>query len=151
MRKLRSKTKRWHVYATLLVAVTTGGLVAASTVRSSNSPTTITFKAVPANVLAADGIYLTLPDDAATAATSSRLQNPAEVAASKAFRGAAVRESHFAHCRFANIDEDCWAVSLDPSSVQSHGPVPMRATYLLTLVDPITQEVLVSEAGAPSP
>jgi hypothetical protein len=67
-----------------------------------------------------------------------------------------VREAKFVRCSVANedppIDRDCWAVSLAPNELFSHGPPGTKlrpASYLLVLVDPLTSKVMLAQGGAP--
>ena len=64
-------------------------------------------------------------------------------------------EYHYAHCADeqspAGLSEDCWAVSLDPSGLTSHGPpgaVPQQFTYLLVLLDPTDDKFIEAATGA---
>jgi hypothetical protein len=155
MRKLNTNIKRWQLGVASLAVLIAGGLAVTSAVRSAGSPPPISFAAVAPEVLEAAGINLTEPQNPSAPAGSAASGKTAAAAASKAFGGAAVRESHFAHCNVANaappIDEDCWAISLDPSGFHSHGPATttIAATYLIVLIDPATGQALLGESGAP--
>jgi hypothetical protein len=97
------------------------------------------------DVLANQGIELAEPK-----ASPSMGEAEAAAIASKAAGGAAVLESRYAYCRMIskhpNIEQDCWAFSLDPSGRRSTmGGIP--ATYSLVLVDPTNGEVLLSQIG----
>jgi len=149
MLKLISKLKRRYILLAALAVLAGAVLGLASVVHSAGSPPPIVFAAVPPNVLSANGIDLTAPQGSSTTAAGQA----AAATASRAFGGATVRESHFAHCVDPNlspaIDQDCWAISLDPSGFHSHPPMgqPAAATYLIVLVDSTGGEVLHAQAG----
>lgn len=136
-----------------IAAIALGGALSwATVVRSANSPTPVIFADVTPSVLSSRGIDLTVPTTTAPAAAGLA----AATAASEAFGGVAVLESHFAHCTApGGVDQDCWAVSLDPSSFHSN-PMegsttpPITATYMIVLVDPTTDHILHSQDGAGS-
>jgi len=97
--------------------------------------------------LASQGIALAEPKS-----SPSMDEVEASAIASKATGGAAVLESRYAYCRMVskhpNIDQDCWAFSLDPTGRRSAiGGTP--ATYSLVLIDPSSGEVLLNQIGWP--
>ncbi|MDX6480687.1 MAG: hypothetical protein QOG85_1197 [Gaiellaceae bacterium] len=105
------------------------------------------FSTIPAAKLAPAGITLTAPEGPIP---SSAAGETAAKAASNESGGRAVLEYHYAHCvdsQSANphVDEDCWAVSLDPTGVVSNPP-PGRpaqtATYSLLLIDPANDKFI---------
>jgi hypothetical protein len=107
----------------------------------------VDFANVSTDVLGSQGIALTEPK-------SSPSMGEAEAAAiaSKAAGGAAVLESRYVYCRMVskhpNIEQDCWAFSLDPS--RRSAPIGgTLATYSLVLVDPISGEILLNQIGWP--
>ncbi len=107
----------------------------------------VDFANVSADVLANRGIALWEPRS-----SPSMDEVEASAIASKAAGGAAVLESRYAYCRMVskhpNIDQDCWAFSLDPTGRRSaFGGT--AATYSLVLVDPISCEVLLNQIGWP--
>ena len=155
---------RWYLLGITTIVVAVGGVIVASAFSSSSPATPVEFAAVSSKVLNADGIFLTQPQappatvaslsssstaatDASTTAASEKA--PWAASASKAFGGAPIRESQYAHCVAEGIDQDCWAVSLDPSGLRSHGPMKWHDTFLVALVDPATDNVLFAEGGAP--
>jgi hypothetical protein len=118
----------------------------------NRQPAQVTFSTVSAGKLAVVGIALTVP---AGQTPSAAAGHAAAAAASKAFGGKAVLEYHYAHCvdtqSAPHVNEDCWAVSLDPSGLGSGGPrgaEPQGATYLLVLVDPATDTVIRAADGS---
>lgn len=134
-----------------IVALAVGAALAWTTVvRSATPPARVPFGGVSSSVLAARGLDLTVP----TASSSAVAGAAAASAASQTFDGAAVLESHFAHCVApGGVDQDCWAVSLDPSGFHSHpldGSKPITATYMIVLVDPATGQILHAQDGAGS-
>ena len=166
MRKLKFKTMRSYFLALFVVAAAAGGLLVASTVMSASSPTLISFHAVSSDTLKARGTIISVPvDTSATTENSAAIvpsvaaQATAEIAASKAFDGAAVREAYFAHCVSLDVNQDCWAVSLDPSTFETMLPGPLtvapststdqKLTYLVALIDPGTGRVLTALWGGP--
>jgi hypothetical protein len=104
------------------------------------------FANVSADVLDNHGIALAKPKSSPPMA-----EEDAATIASKAAGGAAVLESCYAYCRMVskhpNIEQDCWAFSLDPIGRRSTRGTP--ATYSLVLVDPGSGEVLLSQIGWP--
>ena len=107
----------------------------------------VDFANVSADVLANQGIELREPN-----ALPRMAEAEAAAIASKAAGGAAVLESRYAYCRMVsrhpNIEQDCWAFSLDPTGRRSTmGATP--ATYSLVLVDPTRGEVLLNQIGWP--
>jgi hypothetical protein len=142
-----------HLFAALLVAVVTGGLVAASAVRSASTPKPISLKTVSLDVLEAHGTSLTEPENPSASVSSSASRESAEAAARGAFGPTAVvRESRFAHCVYGPVNQDCWVISLDSSVVPYLGPELKRPadfnpTFFVVYVDPVTNKVLGGEAG----
>lgn len=150
MHKLIVKRK----VAVLLVSavIVSGGVLAGATVvRSANSPAVVTVADISPAALSSRGIELTVSATTSTVAAGAA----AAVAASNAF-DAPVIESHFAHCVApGGVDQDCWAISLDPSSFQSGSTPgstdpPIQATYMIVLVDPASDQILHSQDGAGS-
>lgn len=143
-------------YLSLLVAVVVvaGAVLAWSSARgrSSGPNPTVTFSTVSAATLATAGVALNAP---ATATPSAAAANAAEAAATSAYGGRAVLESHYAHCVITRsvpaVSKDCWAVSLDPSGMSADGPPeapPQQFTYLLVLIDPSTNKLILAVSGA---
>lgn len=113
----------------------------------------VTFNAVSAGKLAAGGITLSAPQSAGSAA-STTAGEAAAAAASSALGGRTVQEYHHAHCvdtqKVPALNEDCWAVSLDPSGLTSNPPpgfAAQQASYLIALIDPATQTFIESMDG----
>lgn len=108
----------------------------------------VDFANVSADVLANRGIALGEPK-----ASSSMDEVKAAAIASRAAGGAAVLESRYVHCtmvsKHPNIEQDCWAFSLDPTGRRST-IAGFLATYSLVLVDPISGKVLLNTIGRPS-
>jgi hypothetical protein len=107
----------------------------------------VDFANVSADVLASQGIAFEDPKSAPSMAEAE-----AVAIARKAAGGAAVLESRYVYCRMVskhpNIEQDCWAFSLDPTGRTSIlGRTP--ATYSLILVDPVSGEVLLNQIGWP--
>lgn len=149
--------KRRAALLLAMVAVGAGTALGWTTVvRSANAPTPVAFGDVSSTVLAARGIDLTVPttSSASAAADTTAVGATAASAASDAFGGATVLESHFANCvALGGVDQDCWAISLDPSGFHSHpmdGSTPTTATYMVVLVDPATDQILHAQAGTGS-
>jgi hypothetical protein len=149
------RIRRWYVLPVLaaVVAAVAFGL-ASTSVHSAAPPAPVLLTAVPPSVLLADGISLTQPNTASGATATA--QAAATTAAQQQLNGNAVEEIKYAHCSVTNeappVNEDCWVVSLDPSGFTSHGPegsTPIPATYLVALVDPNTDNVILAEAGKP--
>ncbi|HLY86278.1 MAG TPA: hypothetical protein VKO84_07190 [Gaiellaceae bacterium] len=80
-------------------------------------------------------------------------ESEAAVIARKAAGGAAVLEARYAYCRVSgrhpNIEQDCWAFSLDPTGRRSTIG-RFEATCSLVLVDPISGSILLDRIGRPS-
>jgi hypothetical protein len=107
----------------------------------------VDFANVSADVLASQGIALAEPKS-----SPSMAEVEAAAIAIKAAGGATVLESRYAYCtmvsKHPNIEQDCWAFSLDPTGRTSmFGGTP--ATYSLVLVDPVSGEVLLNQIGWP--
>ena len=91
----------------------------------------------------------------ANAATRSAASGRAAArAASRQFGGQKVLEYHYVHCLDPpGVDEDCWAVSLDPSGPTLNGPAlpgqpaPPKPTYLVVLIYPIGHEFVEAAQG----
>lgn len=175
MHKLNVGKNIYGLLALFSIVVVISGLVVVSAVRSENTPTPIEFKAVSFDVLKAHGTILSAPDNPSTVTTNStglaqntsasttptvqEAQDIAQTAASRAFDGATVRESFFAHCVSLNIDQDCWAVSLDPTTFAAKLPGPptnslssatrSSLSYLIVLIDPGSGDVLTALWGGP--
>lgn len=125
----------------------------AKNVRSAGTPLAVPFNAVSTAKLAAAGITLSVPQSAGPAASTTAGEGAA-AAASRALDGRTVREYHYAHCvdtqKVPALDQDCWAVSLDPSGLTSNPPpgfAAQQATYLIALIDPATQTFIESVDG----
>ena len=108
---------------------------------------TLDFVNVSADVLAHRGIAFGEPES-----PPSMDEAEAAAIASKAAGGRAVLESRYVYCRdvskHPNIEQDCWAFSLDPTDRYStRGAIP--ATYSLVLVDPVSGEILLDSIGWP--
>ncbi|HEY3461975.1 MAG TPA: hypothetical protein VGK62_00800 [Gaiellaceae bacterium] len=71
----------------------------------------------------------------------------------QAVDGRKVLEYHYVHCVDApGVDEDCWAVSLDPSGLTGNGGrpgiAPQEASDLMVLIYPMGDEVIETQQGA---
>ncbi len=153
MRKLiRSHKITGGVLLAFLAAGATMAAVAGGAgAPASRGPNPVAFTHVDVATLAEAGIQL-LP-----ATSASRIAAvEAEKVAQAAFSQRDLRETKFVRCIVANedpaVDRDCWAVSLVPTELFSHGPPGTKikaASYLLVLVDPVTRVVLLAQAGAP--
>lgn len=145
-------TKRKLVVLLAITLISGAALAWATAVHSANSPAPVTVADISPVALSSRGIDLTVP----TASSSAAAGVAAAAAASAAFGGAAAIESNFAHCVApGGVDQDCWAISLDPSRFHSDPPPgsttpPITATYMIVLVDPTTDQVLHSQDGAGS-
>ena len=100
----------------------------------------------------ASGITLTTPETPTPPAAEA---NAAVAAATHAYPDHPVVSYQFAHCvdsqRVPRLDEDCWAVFLNPGNEMSSGPPgskSQKATYLLVLVNPSTDQVIEADSGA---
>jgi len=103
---------------------------------------------------AASGITLSAPE---TPTPSTGDANAAVNAATSWYPDHAVVSHQFAHCidvqSVPRLNEDCWAVFLDPGNEMGNGPfgpgsTSQRATYLLVLVDPSTDKVIEAASGS---
>ena len=140
-----------------IVLLAAGALGAASLTRSAQAPAPsapVTFSSFPtAQELASGGLVLTAPQGASTVA-----EGRAAEAAARVEMGAPVVESRFAHCadttpRHVRLNEDCWAVSLDPTKVANPGGTPPGGPpakplkYVVVLVEPGTNKILDAQGG----
>jgi hypothetical protein len=108
------------------------------------------------------GIRLTAPETTGSAADG----RAAVAAATRSYPERKVISYEFAHCvdvqAVPRLDEDCWAVFLDPTGERPSGPArthrlgptgvlhsePQKATYFLVLVAPITDQVIEAASGS---
>jgi hypothetical protein len=139
-----------------LVAVGAGvvagvAIALAITVAGSGGAAPGIFRTVSAKKLAAGGLRLSAPHSATPSAASGRA---AARAAGKQFEGRKVLEYHYVHCADPpGVNEDCWAVSLEPGGPFSAGPVlpgqpaPPKPTYLVVLIYPIGHEFIEAQQG----
>lgn len=146
--RFRLVTKRRLALA--ILAVITAAIVAlslAETVWSDAGPSPLPFTGASASTLAADGVTLTPPQSAAPMAAATASGLAAQVGHKP------VLQEQYAHCVVTSavppVDEDCWAVSLDPTGLASTTGDP--ATYYIVLIDPNTGKVLLSGWGSPGP
>lgn len=105
-----------------------------------------------ASQAAASGITLSAPQ---TPTPSAADAEAAIAAASRAYSDYPLKSYRFAHCvddqRAPRLDQDCWAVFLNPEGETSSGPAgsqSQKATYLLVLVDPSTDQVIEADSGS---
>jgi hypothetical protein len=137
--------------AVSLAVVAVGAAAAFSWPSAPRASSPVIFSTVPAAKLALAGIALTEPGGP----TPSAAAGDAAAAAASKDAGASVLEYHYAHCvdsQSANphIDEDCWAVSLDPTGLRSSGPPgspAQKATYNLVLIDPANDKFIEGANG----
>jgi hypothetical protein len=124
------------------------GAVALLATASGRSAQPFAFTTVTPQELAGNGVTLTAPLAALPAAAVS--QADANAAASSAVQGGAVLESHYMHCvdswaRNPTIDEDCYAVSVDPASIPVAGqpgePFPAPMKWAVVFVDSTGQVI----------
>lgn len=111
---------------------------------------------VSSAALANSGITLTAASSSLPPANSvvPNVSRALDVATADA--GVAARAAEYAHCDDPGMDppvsQDCWAVSLDPSSFHSHGPdgaKSIQATYAVDLIDPASGRILDRTSGKP--
>lgn len=142
--------RRLVLAAGVVVAAGVAFALAMSSTRAG-SARSITFATTSPQKLAAGGISLSAPHGSLLSAAAGEA---AAGVASRDFGGDKVLEYHYAYCLdtqdVPSIAEDCWAVSLDPSGLEgggtpSTGP-PSPASYLLALVNPATDTVLVAQS-----
>jgi hypothetical protein len=147
--------KSKYTYVGLAVCAGLAAVIALAVAPGGKSGTPFAFTTVTASQLASDGVSLSDPQSAAPAAAVS---SQAVAQAASAYEGgAAVREVHYMHCvdawaRNPSINQDCYAVSLDPSNVVELGsPLlkaqPKPATWEVVMVDPATGNVIDDRAG----
>ncbi|HEY3945595.1 MAG TPA: hypothetical protein VGL78_10240 [Solirubrobacteraceae bacterium] len=145
---LKLTKNRLAVFGMVVVASIGATLWLGSVTKSATSPQLVPIAGVSADTLAQAGITLQQPLGAVPAGA----KDTAASAAQQFAGGAAIRDEQFAHCVApgASIDEDCWAVSLDPSGFHANGPATIRqATYLVVLVDPTSGNALIGADGTP--
>ena len=142
-----------YTYLCLVAACAAiAAVIALTAAPSGKSGTPFPFTSVSAAQLASGGITLSsttaaIPADAASTSTVAQ--------AATAYEGAAVREMHYMHCvdtwARPQINQDCYAVSMDPSGVVVLGspnmPPPKPATWEIELVDPTTAKVIGDRGG----
>jgi hypothetical protein len=139
-------------YATLGGAIAVGVAVAALTAAGGNSTgAPVTVSTVSAATLANGGITLTAPQASSPTVAAG---DAAATAASNTYGGREVLEYHFAHCVDSEsvpaLDEDCWAVSLDPGDLASSPPRGFSGkqfSYLLVLIDPANDKLIEAQSG----
>jgi len=99
----------------------------------------VSTKTLAAGGLRSDGLMLTAAHGRTPSAANGRA---AARTASKQF-SSKVLEYHYVHCRDQTVDEDCWAVSLDPSALMLGGgappgfPAQKKASYLVVLISSV--------------
>jgi hypothetical protein len=156
------------VYAIVTFAVAAcTALIMVSILPSASIATPVNFSSVAASVLQAhNGVFLSEPTDPNSSGASQEARSRALAAASSEL-GGSVRESHYAHCVSSdvNINEDCWAVSVDPTNFEKSLPGPYSPdnesqsassqaasapglSYVIALVDPATGKVLEMTWGS---
>lgn len=147
---MRSMKRRYLVAVGAIVAAGVA-LALAITFTGSGGAAPGIFRTVSAKKLAAGGLRLGAPRSATPSAASGRA---AARAASKQFDGRKVLEYHYVHCLDPpGVNEDCWAVSLDPSGPTLNGPAlpgqpaPPRPTYLVVLIYPVGHEFIEAQQG----
>ena len=140
---------------TVVIGVAIVFALSANNGHSASNPPAVTFSTVPATKLALGGIALSVSTAAVTNSASQSAGAAAAAAASKDFEGRKILEYHYAHCvdtqRVPALSQDCWAVSLDPTGLASNPPagVPTQPfSYLVVLVDPVTDQTIESVSGA---
>jgi hypothetical protein len=137
----------------LAVAAVVGAVLGTNARGGSSS--VVTFQTVSAAQLAAAGVSLNAPTDGASAATAAVSAQAAAADALQAAPSQKVLETHFAHCvdtqMTPTLDQNCWAVSLDPGNLESN-PAPgfpaQHATYLVALIDPSSGKFLEAIDGS---
>lgn len=144
------KRKYAYIAALVAAAIAAGGFAASN----GKSDPPFPFSTVTPAELAANGVALTAAQHAPPSLAVA--QSVANAHASDALANAAVRESHYVHCsdtfEVPAIDEDCYAVSLDPSVIPvvwaAHipGPPPAPMKWAVVLVD-TSGSVLIEKAG----
>ena len=137
----------------LVVAAAVGAVL--GTNARGGSSTVVAFQTVSAAQLAAAGVSLNAPTDGGSASAAAVSAQAAATDALQNTESQKVLETHFAHCvdtqMTPTLDRDCWAVSLDPSNVES-SPAPgfpaQHATYLVALIDPSSGKFIEAIDGS---
>jgi hypothetical protein len=144
--------KKIVLAVTLVASATTLALVLAQT--GTSSPPPWPFSTVTASELATSGVTVTdapaLPDAASATAKANS-------AASAAFGGAAVRESHYLNCQDSTavpqINQNCFVVSVDPAPLGTAGIADWLGgkqhsfKWAVVLIDPATDAVIEEKAS----
>lgn len=148
MRRFRRQGRRFAIVAVLSCAAAFSFALVASSGRSADPQATVAFQTVPAAKIASGGIVLTPVEGPAPPGVVGA------AAATAVFGQRRVLETHYAHCvdteSPALLNQDCWAVSLDPSGLVSNGPVgatPQTATFLLAFIDPASGKLIEAFDG----
>lgn len=143
-------------YVGLATAAAILAAVAASlTATRGHAGSPFPYSTVTPAQMAQGGVSLTAAFNAAPQAAVG-LQ-AAAIAASRAENGARVLEDHLMHCtdewaRNPRVDQDCYAVSVDPSNVpvliNPQDPVFNKPTWEVVFIDPTTGAVIDDRGGS---
>jgi hypothetical protein len=148
--ELMGRVKRRYLVAVGAVVAAGVALPLAFMLTRSGGAAPGIFRTVSVTKLAVGGLRLSAPRSARPSAAAGRA---AARAASKQFDDRKVLEYHYVHCVDPpGVDEDCWAVSLDPSGLYgnggSSGIAPQKASYLVVLIYPVGDAFIEAQQGA---
>jgi hypothetical protein len=140
-------TRKRYTYIALVALCATAVAAVLVAVPGGKSGTAFAFTTVTPAQMYAAGVTLS---DAQAAVPGTSVSASAAAQAASAMVGTAVREVHYMHCvnTFVRpqIDQDCYAVSVDPANAPTLGGFPDQttskpATWELIMVSPTGQVI----------